>query len=60
MNTPKHDTRWIVATMALAIAFLLGFAHATKHPQRLDVNGEPLEYNAPCSTDTDCAARIGP
>ena len=44
---------WLL--VALAVAYV---AHGAES-QRLDVNGEPLAYNAPCSTDTDCMQRFG-
>lgn len=44
--------------VAMACALLAPFVSAARM-HRLDVNGEPLSYNARCSTDTDCAERFG-
>jgi len=62
-STPRSDTPWITILTVLAVSIVLGVASSavreSNTQQRLDVNGEPLEYNAPCSTDTDCAQRFG-
>lgn len=51
-------TPWLLVA-AVLVAMLAGCSGQQSTGERLDVNGEPLSYNAPCSTDTDCVERFG-
>lgn len=61
MRNPK-TLRTLALLILVPWILAAGIAAAMLHDSstaRLDVNGEPLSYNAPCSTDTDCVARFG-